>query len=198
MPTPPDPIPILADDAPPWFPLETDRLRLRELRPEDFKDVHAYGSDPRVSRFMDWGPNSEQDSRDFLERGLKGQAIWPRNDVSLVVELKSAGVVIGSVRLWVVDVANRTAEIGYSLSADHWRKGFCSEAAGTLLGVGFGMLGLHRIVATCDTRNRGSWAVMRKLGMRREALMRQERQVKGAWRDTYLYALLADEYLTRV
>jgi RimJ/RimL family protein N-acetyltransferase len=39
---------------------------------------------------------------------------------------------------------------------------------------------------------------MRKLGMRREGRMRQERQAKGAWRDTYLYAVLAHEYLTRV
>ena len=198
MPIPPDPTPILADDAPPWFPLETERLRLRELRPDDLEDIHAYGSDPRVSRFMDWGPNSEQDSRDFLERGLKSQATWPRNDVSLAIELKSTGAVIGAIRLWVVDVGNRTAEIGYSLSAEHWRQGVASEAARAMLGAGFTTLRLHRVVATCDRRNRGSWGVMRKLGMRREGLMRQDRQIKGAWRDTYLYAILADEYLTRV
>ena len=30
--------------------------------------------------------------------------------------------------------------------------------------------------------------------MRREGLLRQDRQVKGAWRDTYLYAVLAEEW----
>ena len=64
--------------------------------------------------------------------------------------------------------------------------------------MGFGLLGLHRIVATCDVRNRGSWKVMQKLGLRREGRFRRDRTIKGAWRYTYLYARLADEYLIRV
>jgi len=198
MPTPPDQTPFLPDDAPPWFPLETERLILREFRDADLDDIHAYGSDPRVSRFMDWGPNTPKDSRDFLDRQLASQAPWPRPDVSLAVELKATGRVMGAIRLWVVDAPNRTAELGYSLSRTIWRQGIGTEAARAMLGAGFGALGLHRIIATCDVRNRGSWGVMRKLGMRREARMRRDRQIKGAWRDTYLYALLADEHLTRV
>jgi ribosomal-protein-alanine N-acetyltransferase len=198
MPTPPDSSPFLPDDASPWFPLGTARLRLREFRDEDLEDIHAYGGDPQVSRFMDWGPNTPKDSRDFLDRQLKAQGAWPRPDVSLAIELKATGKVIGAIRLWVVDAQTRTAELGYSLGRAHWRQGIATEAAHAMLDAGFRTLGLHRIIATCDVRNRGSWGVMRKLGMRREGRMRQERQAKGAWRDTYLYAVLAHEYLTRV
>ena len=198
MPTPPDQTPFLADDAPPWFPLETERLRLREFRQADFDDIHAYGGDPRVSRFMDWGPNTPEISQEFLGRQLASQEAWPRPDVSLAVQLQATDGVVGSIRLWLIDAPNRTAELGYSLSRAVWRQGIATEAARAMLEVGFTTLGLHRIVATCDVRNRGSWGVMRKLGMRREGRLRQDRQVKGAWRDTYLYALLADEYFTRV
>lgn len=32
----------------------------------------------------------------------------------------------------------------------------------------FRIVNVHRVCATCDTRNAGSWRVMEKLGMRRE------------------------------
>ena len=72
--------------------------------------------------------------------------------------------------------------------------GVVTEAARALLGAGFRHLDLHRVFATCDVRNTGSYAVMEKLGMRREGRLRRDRQVKGAWRDTYLYAILAEEF----
>ncbi len=50
------------------LPLQTERLRLRELEASDFDAVHAYTSDPFVVRFMPWGSNSETDTRDFLLR----------------------------------------------------------------------------------------------------------------------------------
>lgn len=181
-------------DPKPWFPVETERLRLREFRPEDEADVHAYASIPAVSRYMVWGPNTEEETRFFLGKSIESQTRWPRTDVSLAMATKSGDRVIGAIRLWEVDTENRTAEIGYSLHRDFWRQGLTFEAGRALIQVGFETLGLHRIVATCDVRNRGSWGVMRKLGMRREGHFRHDKQVKGAWRDTYAYGLLADEW----
>ena len=42
----------------------------------------------------------------------------------------------------------------------------------------------------------GSWGVMEKLGMRREAHHRGDKLIKGEWRDSYLYAILADEWVS--
>jgi RimJ/RimL family protein N-acetyltransferase len=36
---------------------------------------------------------------------------------------------------------------------------------------------------------------MEKLGMRREGHFRRYKQIKGEWRDGYLYAILADEWI---
>ena len=49
---------------------------------------------------------------------------------------------------------------------------------------------MHRLWATCDTRNVGSWRVLEKVGMRREGLFRRDVFQKGEWRDSYLYARL--------
>ena len=66
----------MSEDPKPWFPLRTDRLALREFREADLADVHAYAAIPEVSRFMTWGPNSEAESRAFLDRALASQAEW--------------------------------------------------------------------------------------------------------------------------
>lgn len=39
----------------------------------------------------------------------------------------------------------------------------------TLLRLGFEILGLRRIIADCNTLNKGSYGIMEKIGMRREA-----------------------------
>ena len=48
--------------------LRSERVLLRELRDDDFETTHAYGSNPEVVRYMAWGPNSPDDTRDFFRR----------------------------------------------------------------------------------------------------------------------------------
>jgi len=177
-----------------WLPIRTERLLLRDFRPDDFDAVHAYGSDPEVARYMEWGPNTPDDTRGFLDRAMTSQAIWPRLDFGLAIENRDMGAAIGSIGLHLRDGANRTAEIGYCLHRNYWRQGIVHEASRALLDAAFKTLGLHRVFATCDVRNTGSYGVMEKLDMRREGLLRQDRKVKGAWRDTYLYAVLAEAW----
>ncbi len=177
-----------------WHPVRTGRLLLRDFVPDDFDAVHAYGGDPEVARYMEWGPNTPDETRGFLGRALASQAIWPRLDYGLAIEHLTAGTVIGSIGLYLRDGPNRTAEIGYCLHRDYWRRGIIHEASRAMIDVAFKILDLHRVFATCDVHNAGSFGVMKKLGMRREALLRQDRQIKGAWRDTYLYAILAEEW----
>ena len=66
-------------------PLQTDRLDLRDFRPDDFEAVHAFASDPLVTRYTSWGPNSEDETRDFLQRASAESTEWPRRDYSLAV-----------------------------------------------------------------------------------------------------------------
>ena len=178
----------------PWLPLRTPRLILREFRESDLDAVHAYGCDPEVARFMVWGPNTPEDSRAFLDRALEAQQTWPRASVNAAVERADSGRLIGSAELRVIDAANDWGEFGYCFHQDAWGQGYGPEAASTLIVQGFGPMGLHRITATCDVRNRRSWRVMEKLGMRREATFRKDVRVKGRWRDTHLYALLKQEW----
>ena len=181
----------------PWLPLATARLILRAFREDDLDAIHAYGADPEVSRFMVWGPNTPEDTRAFLDRVLAAQDTWPRPAVSAAVELAATGRLIGAVELRVIDPENRGGEFGYTLAREAWGQGYGPEAASALLRQGFEALGLHRIRATCDVRNCRSWRAMEKLGLKREARFRKDVRVKGRWRDTYLYAMLKEEWRAR-
>ena len=178
----------------PWLPLRTERLILREFRADDFGAVHAYGSDAEVARFMVWGPNTPEETRAFLDRVLEQQGQWPRPSVNTALELADSGRLIGSAELRVVHSENLHGEFGYCFHRDAWGQGYGPEAAAALIRQGFDEMGLHRITATCDVRNRKSWRVMEKLGMRREAVFRKDVRVKRRWRDTYLYAILKAEW----
>jgi RimJ/RimL family protein N-acetyltransferase len=59
-------------------------------------------------------------------------------------------------------------EIGWRLHPDTWGRGYATEAAGAALAAGFAA-GIQEIVAYTTTRNARSQAVMRRIGMERDA-----------------------------
>lgn len=185
------------DPRQPWFPIRTKRLLLREARLSDYDDIHAYAVDADVVRYMDWGPNTPEVTAQALGGWVAMSAQWPRDEVNLVVELSETGRAIGAIRLSIQSKADRTADFGYTLNKDYWRRGLATEAASAIVEAAFTTLGLHRVYATCDVRNAASYKVMEKLGMRREGTLLKNHEVRGRWRDTHVYALLAQEWAAR-
>ncbi len=114
--------------------------------------------------------------------------------MNLAIQHLADGRVIGSIRLSVSDEATRTADFGYSLASAYWRQGLGTEAARAMVAAAFEALGLHRLWAECDVRNAGSYGIMEKLGMRREAHHRRNKRARDGWRDSYVYAILAEEW----
>lgn len=172
--------------------IETQRLLLRPAHETDFDAIHAYAVDPDTIRYMLWGPNTPDVTRHRLDQWLAQDGVWPRPDLNYVVEVKDGGAVIGVCTLH--DPASRNGYLGYCYHSAHWRRGYGTEAARAVADMAFRTLGHHRIWATCDVRNVGSWWIMEKLGMRREGTLRQHELARDGWRDSYLYALLAEEW----
>ncbi len=63
-----------------------------------------------------------------------------------------------------------------------------------LLAFGFGDIALHRIFSRCDPENVASARVLEKIGMQQEGRLRQHERVRGKWRDSYVYAILEEEW----
>src|SRR3954467_9727567 len=108
----------------PWFPLETERLLLRDFRPDDEAGIYEYASDPEVVRFADGGPSDIETIRGNLRRRLEQQKTWPRDSIEAAVELRGDARLLGIVRITMSDpgpwASNRTADFGYTFNRRYW------------------------------------------------------------------------------
>lgn len=174
--------------------LKTSRLVLRPFRPEDEPAIHAFGSDSEVVRHMVWGPNSPEDTRHYLMQRLSIQKQADTGSYQFAITVAGGGKPIGSCGLEIENLELGEALFGYVLARSAWGKGYGTEAARRLLRFGFEDLRMHRIFATCRPENIRSQRVLEKLGMRLEAHFREHIRVRGEWRDSLLYAMLAEEW----
>ncbi len=178
-----------------YYPIETGRLVLRRFTLDDAPAMHAYVSLPEVARYMMWEPLSLEETRARLERWLGSEGDAEEGDnLSFAITLKGSGELVGDCGLGFRNKAARQAEIGFSLNPAHQGKGYATEAVGEMLRLGFERCNRHRIYARCDARNDGSWRLMERLGMRREAHFREHALFKGGWDDEFYYAMLEDEW----
>lgn len=158
--------------------LETDRLLIRAMRPDD---LDAFTALVRVS-FGD--PFDAETYRDLVafhalaDRMLAALRQPPYGERAIV--LRESRAFIGAVgfvpclrpfaqlpSFGGVSDARYTSEVGlfWALLPEHRGQGFVTEAAGAMVRYAFDELRLRRIVATTEHDNAASIAVMRRLGM---------------------------------
>lgn len=173
--------------------LETERLILRKMTPDDAEDVFAYASELDVAKFVPWEVHrSLEDSRRFVDYVLKlyeagKPAPW-------AIEWKENGKMIGTIDYVAWYPGHFRAEIGFILSKAYWGKGIAPEAARKVMEFGFERMGLNRIEAECMAENVQSQRALQKLGMRLEGISRQKYFIKGKFRDMALYSILKQEF----
>jgi RimJ/RimL family protein N-acetyltransferase len=175
--------------------IETERLRLRPFRESDLDDLHAMRSLPEVVRYLYGEVRSREQCEEMLAERLTQTSVAAEGDgLSLAVERREDGRVIGDLSLWLRSAEHRQGEIGFVFHPDAQGQGYAREAATALLAVAFGELGLHRVFGRTDGRNDASAALMRRLGMRQEAHFRENEMFKGAWGDELVFAVLESEW----
>ena len=172
--------------------LETPRLILREFSADDFEALYKIESRPETARFEP--EKSADDVRQYLEQAALQALVQPRVHYRFAITVRPDGSVRGLVGMARNIEMTRDWEIGWMVHPDEWGKGYASEAARRVLDFAFNELEAHRVIAFCDVENRASERVMQKLGMRREAHMRQTHLLRGEWRDELLYAVLESEW----
>ncbi len=174
--------------------LRTNRVSLREIQEKDLPAVHEYASQEIVCQYQPWGPNSEEESKDFVKQAILDSKKEPRSRYLFVITLNEDGKLIGAGEFNIRDLTHKVGEIGYIINPSFWGKGYATEVAKLLIDYGFKEFNLHRIFATCDPRNTSSSRVLEKIGMTLEGRMREDLLLKDGWRDSLLYSLLEHEW----
>lgn len=148
--------------------IETERLILRELVPEDEAGFFAMDSNPEVHRYIGRDPvtNIEQ-IREAIEN-IRNQYV--ENGIGRwAVILKETGEFIGWSGLKVernVNGHDRFYDLGYRFGQEHWGKGYACESARAFVDLGFNEMKLSVINAYVDVENKGSRNVLEKCGLR--------------------------------
>lgn len=176
------------------LPIRTARLTLRAITADDFDDHLALYGDPAVVRYLYDEPHDRESIVPHFERRLVAELPDEGQWVNLAVE--HDGGFVGEAGLCFVSRAHRLCEIGYVMRPDASGHGYATEAAAAMLALCFTELDAHRVVGRLDARNVGSARVLEHLGMRREALLRENEFVKGEWTDEAVYAITEDEWRT--
>lgn len=164
-------------------------VRLREFGSDDREAVAAIVSDDRVTTFLSFESRTAEQVDGFLGGMIERAAATPRTEFCLAVEPLEDPVLVGFVRLALGGV--RAAKIGYAINADHWGKGYATDAVRTMIDFAWTGLELHRITAAIGPQNAASIAVVERLGMAHEGRLRDHVHTNGAWRDSLLYSILA-------
>lgn len=181
----------------PDYPIETERLLLRPLDPAtDIDALHAYQSREEVCRYIPYPPLTRAQVAGRLADPKRTSPTIeePGQFVNLAVVVRETGTVIGDVILIYTSAEHRTAEIGYAFNPDHYGHGYATESGRALLRLAFEDMDLHRVVGRIDVRNVASAAVLRRLGMRQEAVLVENEWFKGEWSTEVDFAILAAEW----
>lgn len=174
--------------------LKSERVIMREIEEKDWVDVHKYASQQLVCQYQPWGPNSEEESEEFVKQVIVDAKKKPRSRFVFAIILRGNGNMIGAAELNIQDYSNKIGEMGYIINPDFWGMGYATEAAKLVIEFSFKNFNLHRIYATCDPRNVASSKVLEKIGMTKEGRIREDLLLKDGWRDSLLYSILVHEW----
>ena len=172
----------------------TERLVLREFRDGDWSDVHEYSRDARLTYYLKWGPNAEEQTKAFVQRAIRHQTEIPRTRFEFAIAKLDSEKVIGNCRLLTMLHRHRSSELHCIIRREEWGNGYGAEAIGALLSLGFEDFRLHRIFCAVDPEDAATARVLEKCGFQREGHLREHLWIKGQWRDSLLYAILDYEW----
>jgi RimJ/RimL family protein N-acetyltransferase len=178
--------------------IRTERLLLRRYRDDDLDRLAAIQSLPEVARFLYWDPRSRAEVEPALAQRIAGTRLERDDDVvTLAVERLEDGLLLGDATIFLRSAEHRQVEVGYVFHPDTGGHGYATEATRALVDLAFADLGAHRVFARTDARNTASAALLRRLGLRQEAHLREAEIFKGSWGDELVFAILDREWSSR-
>jgi len=174
------------------FRIETQHLVLRDFTKDDIPRYVAQCQDPKYQRFYNEQDCSESKSKQLVELFITQAHETPRRQYHLAITDKVTGNYLGIAALRAED--EQQASIGCGLVRGIQGKGISEEAMASLLRFGFDHLDIHRAYAETISENRAAIRLCKKLGMRIEATLIENRYFKQRWWNTTILAILKQEF----
>ena len=183
---------------PPLVPLVGRHVVVEPITPEDLAELHPAIARPEVFA-GGWGGGSAAFRGDLegWSDFMRGYLPWGPGNVYGVrrVGPEGPGALVGTTTLASFELANESAHVGWTAYApETWGTAVNVETKLLVLGTAFEH-GFGRVQIQADAANARSRAAIAKLGATFEGVLRRTQpRADGTWRDTAVYAVLADEW----
>jgi [ribosomal protein S5]-alanine N-acetyltransferase len=168
--------------------LETERMRLAPLTPQDVGHIFPLMRDAEVMAFWDVPEDDDPDVIASIVEGQVEEMAAGRAVYWTMRGLADDGF-IGVCDLSEIDRRHKRAEVGFMLGRGAWGQGYALEAMQAVIAYAAAH-GLRRLVARTHLGNRRSDSVLEKLGFVEEGLLRGHILRDGDRRDCRLFGLL--------
>lgn len=176
---------------------KTERLVLRTYREDDGPTMYAnWASDPEVTQFLTWPPHPSVEESCRICRLFSTQIeapIW-----QFAIELKATGQLVGGLMASVISKDVGRCEVGYCIGRAFWGQGLMTEALEAVVQYLFDQGAMNRIEAWHDVKNPSSGRVLEKCGLTKEGVLRRSRTANQGIYDAAVWALLKEEWQTRL
>lgn len=165
--------------------IATKRLELRPVRMADAGAFFDHARIPAVAKNAGFLPASLMETKAYLRRST-GE--WRRSHP----ERMTYSIILRQHRQWIGSIELRwlnpgVGEIGFFIHPDQWGNGFATEAATAVVKWAFTKGKAHRLQGSCWTKNAASIRVMKKLGFRKEGILRGYARVGKQLQDDILF-----------
>jgi ribosomal-protein-alanine N-acetyltransferase len=170
--------------------LPTARLRLRPRVAGDADALFPSYADAELMTYWSHAPHdSVEQTREKFACETEGWRSW-------AITLDGDDAAIGFVALAEKRQGN-VSELGYMVARPHWGAGIAQEAVCAVLNQAFRVEGQRRVFADTDPDNAPSNGLLKKLGFTLEGRLRAEWETHLGVRDTFLWGLLATDWITQ-
>ena len=153
--------------------LETERLWLRALSPDDASALFSMKKDPESVRYTggDCLTSVEEARQEICKRVLPDYARHGFGRWAVILKTEpiqnlagDSGLLVGVAGLKRLDELGEV-DIGYRLLPEYWGRGLATEAARAAIDYGFRVLKLPRIIGLVDAPHAASIRVLEKCGL---------------------------------
>ena len=178
--------------------LKTNRLIIRDAKPEDFNGWHRLMSEPKNMYYLDdIMTHSPEESKQNLDAAIEEAMNPNRTKYFFAVELMETGAFIGSIGYTVEEVTpvGKIAGAGYFFLPEFQGKGYTTEAFKEVIRFAFEENDVFRLKTGCFSDNKASERVMQKSGLVKEAEYKSCAWHDGNMKDRVSYRLLRGEWL---
>jgi RimJ/RimL family protein N-acetyltransferase len=160
-------------------------IKLREFKQEDKSDLIRILNEAEVSKYLSSKipvPYTSEDAHWWIHTGSK---------IGIVKAIEAEGQLIGCIGLNRGEFEyERSAEIGYWITKEFWRKGIATQSIDEIVSYAFETTDIVRVFGSVFSENLASMRVLDKCGFELEAIHKQAIYKNNRFYNNHVYSKL--------